>query len=179
VGHSLYQARPPDTIGTAARGVSVARGFSPATTRRTGSGPLAYALAGMTVNSARLGVAASAVCLGIGGAALLFAPHELATATGASGPDVIFQLLGATLLAQAAMNHIARGSMLGGIYGRAIVTADQVHFTIGAIALGKHAWRAPVEPVVLALTAAYVGAAIFFNLMLFRGVDEAPAPGLR
>ena len=93
----------------------------------------------MTAASARAGVTGVAACLGVAGAGLLFAPREMADAAGATGPDVVYQLFGATLLALASMNHIARGSALGGIYGRAIVTADQVHFTIGAIALVRYA----------------------------------------
>jgi hypothetical protein len=133
----------------------------------------------MTAASARIGVTAFAVCLGVAGAALLFAPSEVAATVGASGADVIFQLLGAALLGLAAMNHIARGSLLGGIYGRAIVTADQVHFTIGAIALCKHAWRAPVRPGVIVVIAVYVAGATFFNAMLFRGVEGREAPARR
>ena len=98
----------------------------------------------MTAATARLGVTGTAAGLGAAGAALLFAPRELAAALGATGPDVVYQLLGATLLALGSMNYIARGSALGGIYGRAIVTADQVHFTIGAIALCKYALREPM-----------------------------------
>ena len=126
----------------------------------------------MTATSARRGVTGVAACLGVAGAGLLFAPREMADAAGATGPDVVYQLFGATLLALASMNHIARGSALGGIYGRAIVTADQVHFTIGAIALVKYALRAPMQPALAVLAVGYVAGAVFFNLLLFRGVDE-------
>jgi len=130
----------------------------------------------MTAATARIGVTAVAACLGGAGAALLFAPRELAAAIGATGPDVVFQLLGATLLALASMNYIARGSALGGIYGRAIVTADQVHFTIGAIALCKYALREPMPPVLDLIVIAYVAAAAFFNVLLFSGVRVAEPP---
>jgi hypothetical protein len=124
----------------------------------------------MTAASARFGVTGFAACLGGAGAALLFSPRELAAAMGAAGPDVVYQLLGATLLALASMNYIARGSALGGIYGRAIVTADQVHFTIGAIALCKYALREPLPPVLGGIVIVYVAGAAFFNVLLFRGV---------
>ena len=127
----------------------------------------------MTAATARLGVTGTAAGLGAAGAALLFAPRELAAALGATGPDVLYQLLGATLLALASMNYIARGSALGGIYGRAIVTADQVHFTIGAIALCKYALREPMPPPLEAIVLAYVLGAAFFNVLLFRGVRTA------
>ncbi len=126
----------------------------------------------MTPGSARAGVTFFAACLGLGGAALLFAPREMADSVGAAGPDVMYQLLGAALLGLGSMNYIARGSALGGIYGRAVVTADHVHFTIGAIVLCKYAWRGPMGPALLVATAAHVAGAIFFNLLLFRGVVQ-------
>jgi hypothetical protein len=127
----------------------------------------------MTAASARAGVTGIAACLGVAGAGLLFAPREVADAAGATGPDVVYQVFGAALLALASMNHIARGSALGGIYGRAIVTANQVHFTIGAIALVKYALRAPMQPALAVLAVGYVAGGVFFNLLLFRGIDEA------
>jgi hypothetical protein len=133
----------------------------------------------MTPESARFGVTGFAACLGIAGAALLFAPRELAGAMAATGPDVVYQLLGATLLALASMNYIARGSALGGIYGRAIVTADQVHFTIGAIALCKYALDQPMQPILELIVIAYVAGAAFFNVLLFRGVRVASSPPSR
>jgi hypothetical protein len=120
-------------------------------------------------------VTAAAAGLAVAGAALLFAPHEIAGMMGAAGPDVAWQLFGGALLALASMNHIARGSSLGGIYGRAIVTADQVHFTIGALALCTHAFRMPVAPAFWIAVAAYGAGAVFFNLLLFRGADPPPS----
>src|SRR4051812_34942811 len=128
----------------------------------------------MTLRTARFGVTAFAACLGAAGAVLLFAPRELAGGIGASGPDIVYQLLGAALLAFGSMNYVARGSALGGIYGRAIVTADQVHFTIGAIALGKYALREPMVPVLGIILIAYAAGAVFFNLLLFQGTASNP-----
>ena len=71
------------------------------------------------------------------------------------------------------MNYVARGSSLGGIYGRAVVTADQVHFTIGALVLIKQALRSPASPALLIVVTAYAAGAVFFNLLLFRGTDAA------
>ncbi|MEN3337724.1 MAG: hypothetical protein V7647_1400 [Acidobacteriota bacterium] len=131
------------------------------------------------IDRARLGVTVFAVWLGVSGAALLFAPREISTRLGASGPDVVYQLLAAALLGLAAMNHVARGSALGGIYGRAVVTADQVHFTIGALVLIKLALRHSVAPALWIAILAYVAGAVFFNLLLFHGVRppaQAPPP---
>jgi hypothetical protein len=49
--------------------------------------------------------------------------------------QVLVQLLGAALLGFGAMNWIARGAALGGIYGRAVVMGNQTHLMIGALLL--------------------------------------------
>jgi hypothetical protein len=92
---------------------------------------------------------------------------------GSPGPELPLQLYAGALLALAAMNYVARGSSLGGIYGRAVITADQVHFTIGALVLIKHALRSPVSPAFCIVVAAYAAGAVFFNLLLFGGTDAA------
>ena len=101
------------------------------------------------------------------GLALLFAPDETggALTAGAGGP--LMQLLGAALLGCAAMNWIARGAALGGIYGRAVVVANQVHTTIGALVLVRHAISTGVSPLYWAVTAFYVPAALFFSYLAF------------
>jgi hypothetical protein len=126
----------------------------------------------LTLRIARAGVTAASAALAIAGATLLFGPHEIAALTGSPGGDVLLQLYAATLLALAAMNHVARGSSLGGIYGRAVVTADQVHFTIGALVLARHAMRWPASPAFWVVALAYVVGAVFFNLLLFGGIDD-------
>ena len=125
----------------------------------------------MTLASARAGVTGAAAGLAIAGAALLFAPREIAVFLGSPGPELVLQLYAGALLAFAAMNYVARGSSLGGIYGRAIVTADQVHFTIGALVLIKQALRSPASPALWIVVAAYAAGAVFFNLLLFGGTD--------
>jgi hypothetical protein len=125
----------------------------------------------LTIGSARAGVTGAAGCFAVAGAALLFAPDDIAAWLGSPGMDLILQLYAAALLALAAMNYIARGSSLGGIYGRAVVTADQVHFTIGALVLIRHALRSPVSPVFWIVVATYAAGAVFFNLLLFGGTD--------
>jgi hypothetical protein len=129
----------------------------------------------LTIGSARAGVTGAAACLALAGAGLLFAPHEIAAWLGSPGTDLLLQLYAGALLALAAMNYIARGSSLGGIYGRAVVTADQVHFTIGALVLINHALRSPASPAFWIAVAAYAAGAVFFNLLLFRGTDSASA----
>jgi hypothetical protein len=86
----------------------------------------------------RAGVTTSAVCLAVFGAMLLFAPDEVSRVLWPlSGGNALVQLLGAALLGFGAMNWLARGSALGGIYGRAVVASNQTHLTIGALLLVK------------------------------------------
>jgi hypothetical protein len=129
----------------------------------------------LTLATARAGVTGAAACLAIAGAALLFAPHEIAGLLVSPGTDLLLQLYAGALLAIAAMNHVARGSSLGGIYGRAVVTADQVHFTIGSLVLINHALRSPVQPVFWIVVATYAAGAVFFNLLLFGGTHAVSA----
>ena len=114
-----------------------------------------------------LGVSASAVCLAAIGGLLLFAPTEAGTAIGANGGPAV-QLLGAALLGFGAMNWIARGSILGGIYGRAVLGANQTHFTIGALLLVKHGFVAGGSPAFWLLTAVYVLGAVLFGYVFVK-----------
>ena len=83
-----------------------------------------------------MGATISALCLGIAGAVLLFAPQEAGSVLvpGSSRP-VLVQLLGGALVGYGIANWTARGSALGGIYGRAVVAGNQAHFMIGALLL--------------------------------------------
>lgn len=123
-------------------------------------------------------VALSALCFAAIGMLLLFAPDEVSgslTPTAESGPLV--QLLGAALLGFGAMNWIARGSVLGGIYGRAVVGGNQTHLTIGAILLLKHGVNSGGSPAYWALTGIYVlGAGLFLHLFFSRGIRVSRQP---
>jgi hypothetical protein len=117
----------------------------------------------------RSAVALSAICFGLLGALLLFAPEEMGGALlpGAAGSSLL-QLLGAALLGFGAMNWIARGSVLGGIYGRSVVAGNQTHLTIGALLLLKHGFVAGGSPAYWALTGVYLlGAGLFLYLFFF------------
>lgn len=86
----------------------------------------------------RAGMASSALCAATFGAILLFTPEEVSgVLSPGHGGGPLMPLLGAALLGFGAMNWIARGAVLGGIYGRAVVAGNQTHLTIGALLLVK------------------------------------------
>jgi hypothetical protein len=117
----------------------------------------------------RAGVTVSALCLAILGAMLLFAPDEVSGALlGAAGGHALVQLLGAALLGFGAMNWIARGAALGGIYGRAVVAGNQTHLMIGALLLVKHGVDVgALRPTYWVLTGLYVLGAVLFGYLTF------------
>lgn len=86
----------------------------------------------------RLLMALSAAALAVMGLGLTFAPGELlARMGGPSEPVVVLalQVTGALHLGFAMLNWMARGTVLGGIYGRPIVVANLTQWAIGALAL--------------------------------------------
>jgi len=98
---------------------------------------------------------ASAVVYGLFGAVLLFLSKEvLALDATATNARLIAQLLGAAMLGMAAMNWIARGSILGGIYGRAIL-AGNFTYTFISLLISLRAWFAASENGWLGFSAAF------------------------
>ena len=121
---------------------------------------------------------ASAVCFAALGLSLLFAAAELSALMGLEpGDHVLLELLGAALLGFAAMSWIARGSTLGGIYGRPVVAGNQTHLTVGAILLVKHGVEIEsTNPVYWTLTGLYLlGAAYFTYLTFFSSGVQKPS----
>ena len=117
----------------------------------------------------RAAVTASALLLAGLGGAFLVAPAETSAALlpDAAAP-ILAQLLGAALLGFAAMNWTARGSALGGIYGRAVVAANQAHFVIGALVLLRRAFDGGSPGgAIWFLSAAYALCALFFTYLTF------------
>ena len=94
---------------------------------------------------------------------------------------VLVQLLGALMIGFAMLNWMAKGAALGGIYGRPIVAANLVHFTVGAIALVKVAALGDMPPGAILLTVAYVLFAVWFGATMFGrgpiGAIEHAGPG--
>jgi hypothetical protein len=125
-----------------------------------------HSFVGLAVRAAALGLVAF-------GIACVFAGDEVAGRFGIASAEPFASLLGGALVGLGAANWMVRGSLLGGIYGRAIVTGNQVHFVVGAAALLRRATGAQ-PPAFWALTAFYVAGAVLFSyLLLFaRGVPR-------
>lgn len=126
--------------------------------------------------NSRMLMITSALVLAIIGLALSFAPEELLRWLGEATHGrltVILQLAGALYLGFAIMNWTAKGSLLGGIYGRAIVLGNSLHFTMGALTLLKVSIGAVNGPMFWLITAIYVVFAIWFGRTLFTHPAQA------
>jgi hypothetical protein len=121
----------------------------------------------------------SAVCLGVLGVGASFLPQEL-LAHAASPADTftiaIVQLAGAAWFGFALVNWAARGTLIGGIYGRPIALGNFAHFSIGAVVLLKIVPRVPATPEILGATALYTGFAAWFGYALFSAGPRATSP---
>jgi hypothetical protein len=117
----------------------------------------------------RILMSASAIVMASLGLTGLFLPEELLTRV-ASSPDVqtiiLVQICAAAYLGFAALNWMARGSMIGGIYGRPVTIANLLHFSVAALTLIK-ANIAALEPIVFALAGVYTIFAVCFGMVLF------------
>ena len=71
------------------------------------------------------------------------------------------------------LNWMSRGSALGGIYGRPIVMANTVHFTVASLASIKTlpVWRPPLVVAATVLCCLFAAA---FAVLLFK--TPLPAP---
>lgn len=121
--------------------------------------------------SSRFLMIASAAFLALLGLLLSFAPAEALAFMGQSANGllpVLLQLAGALYLAFALMNWTAKGSVFGGIYGRAIVLGNFMHFTMGALALLKAAINPGFSAWPWVLTVLYAAFALLFGRLLFR-----------
>ena len=116
----------------------------------------------------RLLLSASAVVLGIAGIAASFLPQEILRALAiepAGLVPLLVQLLGAALFAFAMVNWTARGSLIGGIYNRAVALGNLTHFVVGGLALAKAALS--LGGVVWVMAAVYLVFAVGFTIVFF------------
>jgi hypothetical protein len=114
---------------------------------------------------------ASALVMAAMGLVLSFAPAETLAYMGGTATGrlpVILQLTGALYLGFAFANWTAKGMVLSGIYGRALVMGNFLHFIMGALTLLRAAVGVTNGPVFWTVTAFYVVFALGFGLLLFR-----------
>jgi hypothetical protein len=129
-----------------------------------------------TRSLARSAVTVSSLLLAAFGGLMLFAPGEVSRAlTPSAGSNVIVQVCAAAVLGFAAMNWTARGSALGGIYGRAVVVGNQTHLMIGALLLVSAGIDAPRSATYWVFAGLYIcGAALFSYLLFFSSGLRKP-----
>ena len=118
----------------------------------------------------RLLMRASAVFLGIVGAAATFLPQEILGRAGtppAGFSVVLIQMTGALYLGFAMLNWMAQGNLIGGIYSRPVAIGNLAHFTIGALALLKAILAGQRFPEVVVGAAIYTVLAVLFAVVAF------------
>ncbi|MCX2742753.1 hypothetical protein OO013_02685 [Mangrovivirga sp. M17] len=81
----------------------------------------------------------SAYVLGISGLSLLFFPEEIMEFLTQSNQNaILLQIIGAAYFGFAMSNWTAKHSIMGGIYGRAILIGNLSHFMTGGILITKY-----------------------------------------
>jgi len=114
----------------------------------------------------------SAILLALTGAAFLFAPVELLARIAPEVPASaawLGQLLGAAWLGLATMNWLSRFTMVGGIYGRAIVSANAAAYFVSAMVMLSAARRVGFTTSMLVIAIVTVVMAAVYGYLLFRG----------
>ncbi|NNF59643.1 MAG: hypothetical protein HKN04_15510 [Rhodothermaceae bacterium] len=125
-----------------------------------------------------VGVTVFAVLLLGAGAALTFLPEEIGAAvSGSSTPPIVLAVLGAALFGLGLLNWTARQAPIGGIYGRPVLLANLVHFTVGGLALLRVALAEPVGVGFWGVTLVYLAGLVFYGVLLFRGPADPLSTG--
>lgn len=117
----------------------------------------------------RILMTASALFMVVLGATASFLPEEILRYTGtvpAALINSVVQAAGALYLGFAALNWMARGLLIGGIYGRPLALGNFLHFVVVAITLVRVLLELQL-PIVIALTVIYAVFAAWFGLVLF------------
>jgi hypothetical protein len=117
-------------------------------------------------------MSSSAILLGLAGLSFSFIPNELAAFArlGIDHSSILsLQVIGALLFGFGVLNWMAKGSLIGGIYAKPIVTANLSHFLIVSLALIKVLLSGAINslPFYL-LTAVYVLFAVLFGWLFFN-----------
>ncbi|MGZ3778728.1 MAG: hypothetical protein ACXVB0_23355 [Mucilaginibacter sp.] len=114
----------------------------------------------------------SAIFLALAGVILTFFPNEIANQIGigsAKPAQLVVQILGALYFGFAMLNWTAKGSIIGGIYNKPLVSANLSHFLIGGLALIKGLSKSGDQfYVVLIVAGIYTIFAIVFGILFVR-----------
>ena len=111
----------------------------------------------------------------VGGLLFLFAADDILPRLIPAFPPSgawLGQLLAAAWLGVALLNWFSRSTLLGGIYGRAVVTTNAVLYFVGAMSLLKIVTRPGTSPAVWLLAIPFVLFAAVYSWLLFRGPFE-------
>ena len=112
------------------------------------------------------------------GLLMTFAPQEVLTWGGSQArpfPVLVVQAAGALYLGFAMVNWTARGTVIGGIYGRPVALGNLVHFFVVAATLLRAVAAAHGSRVLWAAFVAYAVFAGWFGLLVFRGPSRETA----
>lgn len=111
---------------------------------------------------------ASAFTLGILGITLTFFPQEILHSFtqnyDSQFAPITLQLMGALYFGFAMINWTAKGTLIGGIYGRPIALGNLAHYAIGALGLLK-AYTSDINTVFLVMTIYYSLFAMLFGYL--------------
>ncbi len=120
----------------------------------------------------KLLLSASAIYLGIIGVGLSFFPAEVLNILHLKinqTAALLMQLLGALYLGFGMLNWMAKGSIIGGIYNKPLVTGNLMHFAIGAITLLKVAFNLKAsKEILIPLTVIYTLFAMGYLVVFTR-----------
>ena len=118
----------------------------------------------------RVVLGASALVMGILGMSATFLPQEILQYIGAPAAGAlpsIIQIIGALYLSFAMQNWMAKDSLIGGIYNRPVAMGNLLHFTMGALALGKTAVAGHAPNAILPFAIGYALFAVAFAVVFF------------
>ena len=118
----------------------------------------------------------SAMVMAALGLVASFVPREILIALG-SKPQalevLLVQVVGALYLGFAMLNWMARGNLIGGVYGRPVAFGNFMHLMVVALAMLKALIVGPRQPIVI------VGAAVYWVLCMgFAWVLFTPPGGV-
>ena len=109
----------------------------------------------------------SALLLGLSGIILLFFPQEVSHSLNLNEANsIFFQIFGSLYLGFGLLNWSAREILFGGVYGRAVLSGNFTHFTIGAFALIKWQLLYNYFGYIWILTILYFLFAVLFGIVM-------------